>query len=59
MSLQDSPVVGKSTEVGQWVKPGQQVDLEILVDRRRAILKLPFAALREGDEKRVVILNFE
>lgn len=24
----DAVVVGKSTEVGQWVKPGQQVDLK-------------------------------
>lgn len=28
---------------------GQQVDLEILVDRRQAVLKLPFAALKEQD----------
>ncbi|MCU7872579.1 MAG: efflux RND transporter periplasmic adaptor subunit [Candidatus Thiodiazotropha sp. (ex Lucinoma borealis)] len=29
---------------------GQQLDLEILVDHRHNILKLPFAALRESDE---------
>ncbi|MCU7930535.1 MAG: efflux RND transporter periplasmic adaptor subunit [Candidatus Thiodiazotropha sp. (ex Codakia rugifera)] len=29
---------------------GQQLDLEILVDRRQGILKLPFAALHKGDE---------
>ena len=29
---------------------GQQVDLEILVERRRNVLKLPFAALREQGE---------
>jgi membrane fusion protein, multidrug efflux system len=33
---------------------GQQVDLEIAIDRRDQVLKLPFAALREEDEKREV-----
>jgi RND family efflux transporter MFP subunit len=33
---------------------GQQVDLEIAIDRRDQVLKLPFAALREKDEAREV-----
>jgi RND family efflux transporter MFP subunit len=35
---------------------GQQVDLEIAIDRRDEVLKLPFAALREEDDKREVAL---
>jgi RND family efflux transporter MFP subunit len=33
---------------------GQQVDLEIAIDRRQEVLKLPFAALREEDDKQEV-----
>ncbi|MEW8336769.1 MAG: efflux RND transporter periplasmic adaptor subunit [Candidatus Thiodiazotropha sp.] len=35
---------------------GQQLDLEIAVERRDGVLKLPFAALRESDERTEVVL---